>query len=133
MRQRVRKLGDQRVKMMGSLFAGWGVAAVGIEAGTDALLHAFDDAAPGQMRIDAKAVANQLHLRFSDNGRGMDANIAARAFDPFFTTRRGSGGSGLGLHVTHNLVTQLLGGDIELSTAPGQGAQFLIRIPLQAP
>ncbi|HWS26509.1 MAG TPA: two-component regulator propeller domain-containing protein [Xanthomonadales bacterium] len=99
----------------------------------NALLHAFDDAAPGQMRIDAKAVANQLHLRFSDNGRGMDANIAARAFDPFFTTRRGSGGSGLGLHVTHNLVTQLLGGDIELSTAPGQGAQFLIRIPLQAP
>ncbi len=99
----------------------------------NALMHAFDDDAPGQMRIEARAKGDQLELRFSDNGRGMDANVARRAFDPFFTTRRGSGGSGLGLHVIHNLVTQLLGGDIELTTAPGQGAQFLIRIPLRAP
>ena len=99
----------------------------------NALIHAFDETQPGLMRIVATASASKLELRFSDNGRGMDANVAGRAFDPFFTTRRGSGGSGLGLHVIHNLVTQLLGGSIELTTAPGKGAQFLIRIPLQAP
>ena len=58
----------------------------------NALMHAFDDDAPGQMRIEARAKGDQLELRFSDNGRGMDANVARRAFDPFFTTRRGSGG-----------------------------------------
>lgn len=100
----------------------------------NSLMHAFDDTAtPGQMRVVARRQGNQLELAFSDSGRGMDANVAGHAFDPFFTTRRGSGGSGLGLHVTHNLVTQLLGGDIELITAPGKGAQFLIRIPLTAP
>ncbi|MCC6563002.1 MAG: hypothetical protein IT478_16730, partial [Xanthomonadales bacterium] len=56
-----------------------------------------------------------------------------RAFEPFFTTRRGSGGSGLGLHVVFNLVTQMLGGRIELHTAPGAGCEFVLHLPLQAP
>jgi signal transduction histidine kinase len=63
----------------------------------------------------------------------MDADVARRAFDPFFTTRRGSGGSGLGLHVVHNLVTQLLAGDIELRTAPGEGTALILRFPAVTP
>ena len=73
-----------------------------------------------------------IELHFRDDGVGMSAATAARAFDPFFTTRRGEGGSGLGLHVVHNLVTQLLGGSIELKSEPDQGTTVLLRIPVRA-
>jgi len=99
----------------------------------NALLHAFAEDQAGQMRLQARALGEQVELRFRDDGLGMSAEIAARAFDPFFTTRRGSGGSGLGLHLVYNLTTQLLGGTIELHTAPGAGCEFVIRLPRQAP
>jgi signal transduction histidine kinase/ligand-binding sensor domain-containing protein len=98
----------------------------------NALMHAFDNERAGSMSIRAKVVGERLELSFKDDGRGMDDAVARHAFDPFFTTRRGSGGSGLGLHVVHNLVTQLLGGDIELITAPGKGTEFVIRVPLKS-
>jgi signal transduction histidine kinase/ligand-binding sensor domain-containing protein len=97
------------------------------------IMHAFADGQSGEMRIDATIADGVVELRFSDTGRGMDADVANRAFDPFFTTRRGSGGSGLGLHVVHNLVTQLLAGDIELKTAPGAGTTFVLRFPAVTP
>lgn len=99
----------------------------------NAIMHAFAEGQVGQMRIDARAVGGRIELRFADDGRGMDAEVARRVYDPFFTTRRGSGGSGLGLHVVHNLVTQLLAGDIELNTAPGAGTTFVLRIPAVTP
>jgi signal transduction histidine kinase/ligand-binding sensor domain-containing protein len=97
------------------------------------IMHAFAEGQTGQMRVDAVLDDGVVELRFSDDGRGMDADVARRAFDPFFTTRRGSGGSGLGLHVVHNLVTQLLAGDIELHTAPGTGTRFVMRFPAVTP
>ncbi len=96
----------------------------------NALLHAFDNQRAGKIRVTATKLAGKVVIEFVDDGCGMDAETAKRAFDPFFTTRRGSGGSGLGLHIVHNLVTQLLGGSIELKTAPGEGTRFLIRLPL---
>lgn len=99
----------------------------------NAIIHAFTPERPGRMRISAKVDDDQLELCFRDDGRGMDAEVAARAFDPFFTTRRGSGGSGLGLHVVHNLVTQLMAGQIQLHTAPDQGSEFVLRFPLHTP
>jgi signal transduction histidine kinase len=99
----------------------------------NAQTHAFVEGQAGTMTLRAQVEEGCVLLSFADNGRGMDAATAARAFDPFFTTRRGSGGSGLGLHIVHNLVTQLLGGSIELRTAPGEGATFELRLPLQAP
>ncbi|HEX5755764.1 MAG TPA: HAMP domain-containing sensor histidine kinase, partial [Arenimonas sp.] len=99
----------------------------------NAVLHGFEDGKVGTMQLEARAEAATLHLRFSDDGRGMSAEVAARAFDPFFTTRRGSGGSGLGLHLVYNLVTQLLAGRIEMRSAPGQGTVFDIDIPRVAP
>jgi signal transduction histidine kinase/ligand-binding sensor domain-containing protein len=99
----------------------------------NALMHAFTEDRSGQMRISARAEGEQLELRFSDDGCGMPEAVAARAFDPFFTTRRGSGGSGLGLHVAHNLLTQLLAGQIELRTAPGHGTEVLMRFARHTP
>lgn len=99
----------------------------------NSLLHGFSEGQAGQMRIVARADAHNVYLLYSDDGRGMPPEIAARAFDPFFTTRRGSGGSGLGLHLVYNLITQLLGGEVALNSAPGAGTEFEIRIPRVAP
>jgi signal transduction histidine kinase/ligand-binding sensor domain-containing protein len=99
----------------------------------NAVMHAFPEGRTGTMRIVAGARAGWLELVFADDGVGMSDEVSRRAFDPFFTTRRGSGGSGLGLHVVHNLVTQLLGGEIELLTTAGAGCTVRIRIPLAAP
>lgn len=104
----------------------------------NAALHAFPDGRSGQLRLSARAIdpptkdaSGWVELCFSDDGVGMHPEVAARAFDPFFTTRRGQGGSGLGLHVVHNLVTQLLGGSIELHSVEGQGTTILLRFPRQ--
>lgn len=74
-----------------------------------------------------------LLLEYSDNGRGIAENIRNRIFDPFFTTQLGRGGSGLGLHITYNIVTDMLGGDIKLDEKSSKGVRFLITLPLQAP
>ncbi len=99
----------------------------------NALVHAFAEGSAGHMQVSVQADGDGFVLRFRDDGIGMAETVAARAFEPFFTTRRGSGGSGLGLHVVFNLVTQMLGGRIELHTAPGAGCEFVLRLPLQAP
>ena len=99
----------------------------------NATMHAFEEGQVGHMRVRAELVGERLHLYFKDDGKGMERATVARAFDPFFTTRRGQGGSGLGLHVVYNLTTHLLAGKVELSSEPGQGTEFLIDIPCTAP
>lgn len=54
-------------------------------------------------------------------------------FEPFYITRRGKGGTGLGLHLAYNIITRQLGGKIRRVTAPGEGSHFLIQLPLVAP
>lgn len=100
---------------------------------SNSLLHGFAERSNGLMRVEARVQGEHLLLRYRDDGCGMTAEIAAHAFEPFFTTRRGSGGSGLGLHLVYNLCTQLLGGSIELQTAPGDGVQVVMILPLCAP
>ena len=68
-----------------------------------------------------------VELQIQDTGEGMDTLVRNRALDPFFTTRRGSGGSGLGMHVVYNLVTKALGGTIVVDSAPGKGINLCIR------
>jgi signal transduction histidine kinase len=86
------------------------------------------------MRIAARALSpERILLEFADDGRGMSAEDARRVFEPFFTTRRGRGGTGLGLHIVHNLVCEKLGGSIRLHSAPGQGSRFEIELPTRAP
>jgi signal transduction histidine kinase len=63
----------------------------------------------------------------------MSAEVRRRAFDPFFTTKLGKGGSGLGLNIVYNIATGVLGGEVELQSAPGQGSRFVFRLPLRAP
>lgn len=94
----------------------------------NSILHGFDDEHAGRIVIAARSEEDLVHLEYSDDGRGMPDEVRLRVFDPFFTTRRGSGGSGLGMHVTYNLATQALGGEISCPKTEG-GALFRIVFP----
>ncbi|MCP4345323.1 MAG: response regulator [Desulfobacterales bacterium] len=95
---------------------------------TNSLLHGFEGIEKGEIRFDVTTEGDELLFRYSDNGRGMNEESLGRIFDPFFTTKRTRGGTGLGMHIVFNLVTRTLGGQIECSSAPGEGTSFLIRM-----
>jgi signal transduction histidine kinase len=100
----------------------------------NALAHGLEGASAGMIRIEARPLQpDQVEILFVDDGKGMTEEIRRRAFDPFFTTRRSQGGTGLGLHIVYNLVTRRLGGRIDLSSEPGMGAKFRITLPTVAP
>lgn len=71
-----------------------------------------------------------LSLYYMDNGKGMDAETLTKVFDPFFTTRRGQGGSGLGMNIVFNIITSQLKGTVTADSAPGQGIYVEMKIPL---
>jgi signal transduction histidine kinase len=100
----------------------------------NAIKHGFDGRTHGTVRLSGTAEpAGWLHLRVEDDGQGIAPEHLPRIFDPFYTTRFGQGGSGLGLHLVHNTVTQLLGGSIAASSASGQGTALVLDLPLMAP
>ena len=100
----------------------------------NALLHAFDGTRGGTMRLSAAlADGERVRIVFEDDGHGIAKDALARVFEPFFTTRRSQGGSGLGLHIVYNLVTVKLGGRIEAQGEPGAGMRFVLLLPLRAP
>jgi len=100
----------------------------------NSLAHAFPDRSAGTMRISARRIGTeQVEVQFADDGIGMSEDVQRRAFEPFFTTRRSRGGTGLGLHIVYNLVTRPLGGRLRLESEPGRGTIFVIRLPLVAP
>lgn len=96
----------------------------------NSLQHGFDNGQrTGHIQIAASFTLNAIHLRYTDDGGGMSPEVVAKAFEPFFTTARSSGGTGLGLYVCYNIVTEQLGGTINLTSTPGQGCCFDISIP----
>jgi signal transduction histidine kinase len=96
--------------------------------------HAFPDGAGGSVRIAAQPSGrHNVEVLFSDDGCGMTPDVKRQVFDPFFTTRRDQGSTGLGLHIVHNIVTNRLGGRIHLETRPGAGTKIQIIVPRDAP
>ena len=99
----------------------------------NAATHAFANGRAGAIRISAKPRGiEDVEIIFADNGAGMTPEVQRQAFDPFFTTRRNDGGTGLGLHIVYNLVTQQLGGRMMLESRLGQGTTFRIIMPRAA-
>lgn len=104
----------------------------------NAVAHAFGPAMaddhPRRVTVAVAPLAGDaLELVVADNGGGVPADVQPRVFDPFFTTRRGQGGTGLGLHIVYNLLAQRLGGGIRVEDAEGGGARFVAWLPLVAP
>ena len=92
--------------------------------------HAFDKNEEGTIRIHIEKTGNKLILNFSDNGKGISDQYIDKIFEPFFTTNRGDGGTGLGLHVVYNLVTQILKGTLIVVSKINAGTDFSLEFPL---
>ena len=100
----------------------------------NSVAHAFPDGEGGTVDIRVRASGrDNVEVVFSDDGCGMSLGVKRQAFDPFFTTRRDQGGTGLGLHIVYNIVTGCLGGRLKLDSEPGQGTKIRIILPRMAP
>ncbi|MCX7240067.1 MAG: DUF3365 domain-containing protein [Burkholderiales bacterium] len=96
----------------------------------NAIQHAFAGGTrAGKIGIRVTRLAKDVHLEFSDDGDGMNAEQLSRIFEPFYTTRRSEGGSGLGLYICYNIVTSQLGGSIQCHSQPQAGCRFDIHFP----
>ncbi len=94
-------------------------------------VYGFNDGAgAGEIRIRAARTGGRILLEYSDNGAGMDEETLEHLFEPFFTSRRGKGGTGLGMYICYNLVTSRLNGSIECEGRPGEGVLFRIEFPV---
>ncbi len=100
----------------------------------NAVIHGLDGRPDGHITLSAEVLSpDGVRLVIADNGVGIAPENIPRVFDPFFSTRFGRGGSGLGLSITHNLIEHTLGGTIEVHSALGHGTHFDITLPLHAP
>ncbi|MEZ4663464.1 MAG: HAMP domain-containing sensor histidine kinase [Caldilineaceae bacterium] len=93
-------------------------------------LHGYTEGEAGHLQLRFETDEKRLRLEYTDDGRGISADNLPRIFDPFFTTARHRGGTGLGLHIVYNLVTQKMQGTIRCDSNPGQGVRFVIKLPL---
>ncbi len=96
----------------------------------NSIIHGFEQKVDGHIKISIMYLSQQLHINYQDDGMGIDDNIKSRIFEPFTTTKRGSGGSGLGLHLVYNLVIQALNGHIDFESSKGKGTNFEITVPV---
>ena len=101
----------------------------------NSIKHGFDGELNAEseniITISADSADGRLTMHYKDNGSGITDSIEKRIFDPFFTTKRGQGGSGLGLHIVYNLVTQKLGGSLDVLRISPRGLGFTIILPLK--
>ena len=96
----------------------------------NSLIHAFEPGTPGRIRIVVEELpGGEVGLTYTDDGKGIPADVLPRIFDPFFTTNRGGGGTGLGLNIVYNIVTGTMRGVITAESEPGRGTTFRLRFP----
>ncbi|MEI6560229.1 MAG: ATP-binding protein [Rhodospirillaceae bacterium] len=96
----------------------------------NSLIHGYGPGQSGQLGITVICPGpDEVRLVYADDGKGIAEEVLPKIFDPFFTTNRVGGGSGLGLNIVYNLVTQRLGGRIEVASRPGRGTQFTLHFP----
>ncbi|HCD14162.1 MAG TPA: hypothetical protein DEQ41_10540 [Shewanella sp.] len=98
----------------------------------NALIHAFEDTERGEIHICARKLQHKVEICVMDNGVGIEEQDCQRVFDPFYTTKRNSGGTGLGLHIVHHLTTEVLGGSVRISRGVnGIGTSMILLLPLE--
>ena len=99
----------------------------------NSITHGFDGKPDGHIVIGARRDGDMVELVYSDNGHGIAAELQHKVFEPFYTTKLGQGGSGLGLSIVHNLVQAIFKGQLRLDSAPGQGVRLQFTFPAQTP
>ena len=100
----------------------------------NAVLHAFPGTASERLLwVRCGAVNGFAQVEIEDRGVGIDPVTLNAVFDPFVTTRMGSGGSGLGMYVVHNLVVEVLNGTVDVESEQGRGTTVRVRIPMTTP
>jgi len=96
---------------------------------SNTIVHGFEGIEEGLIKMEIERDKDKVLLHYSDNGLGVSEKNLQHIFDPFFTTKRDKGGSGLGMSIVYNLVTNKLKGDISVSSEPGNGVDFYINLP----
>jgi len=97
---------------------------------SNAMQHAFAGGASGEIVVRCRrAPGDHVLIEFHDDGAGIAADLLARVFEPFFTTQRAQGRTGLGLHIAFNIVTVRLEGSLTVDSTPGRGSCFRLRLP----
>ncbi|MBN2510418.1 MAG: sensor histidine kinase [Spirochaetales bacterium] len=111
---------------------------------TNALTHAWDEGQKGKILVRAEpvipgttngdtAACDWVRVSVQDNGRGIPESIGQQVFEPFFTTRMGKGGTGLGLNIAHNGARNILGGILDFHLNKDGGVTFFLDMPVRAP
>ncbi|MCA8908760.1 MAG: sensor histidine kinase [Rhodospirillaceae bacterium] len=100
---------------------------------TNAFTHGFPDDEPGTVSVGARMAGGKAVVTVTDTGCGIPPSAQDKIFDPFYSTRLGAGGAGLGLSIVHGIVTDVLGGTIHVESAPGRATVFTLNIPTKAP
>lgn len=95
----------------------------------NSLIHGFEGRTEGRMRLETVADGEQVVMIYTDNGAGMAEEVRQKVFEPYFTTKAGKGGTGLGLYIVRSLVTDVLRGTVACESTPGMGVQFEFRFP----
>ncbi len=99
----------------------------------NSLVHGFYKDQHGRIEICARSIEHQtLELIYRDNGVGLEKTELDKVFEPFYTTKKIKGSTGLGLHIVSNLVNKTLRGTIQLNSSKNKGVEFLIRIPIDS-
>lgn len=96
---------------------------------TNSLRHGFDNKQSGNIVINTQVTDENIIMTFTDDGNGMTPEILQNIFEPFFTTKRNNGGTGLGMNIVYNIISQKLQGSIIIESEQGQGACFTITLP----
>jgi DNA-binding LacI/PurR family transcriptional regulator/signal transduction histidine kinase len=96
----------------------------------NSLVHGFESVNDGTIILAVDLNDGELLFTYSDNGKGIDEKDFEKIFTPFYTTKRGQGGTGLGLNLVYNIVTQRLKGTITFTSQTGKGTSFFITIPI---
>lgn len=97
----------------------------------NSVIHAYDEDEKGFVTIRISKENSLISFIYSDDGKGIEKDNLDKIFEPFYTTKRGCGGTGLGLNVVYNVVTQQYGGSIKCESIYGNGTAFIIEIPVE--
>jgi two-component system, NtrC family, sensor kinase len=106
------------------------IAQIATNLVTNSLAHAYLNGESGQLLFNVTQENEYAIIDYEDDGCGIATEVLGKIFEPFFSTARGKGGTGLGLNIVYNLVTQKLQGRIDVQSEVGKGTQFKIALPL---